>query len=138
MLLIILFISLGIAIFLLNKYTRREKSTNITDNITPLVEQTEPEVCCGAHEVCEKDSLLATSPDAVYFEDEELDVFRFRDEKSYSEKEIAQFEEVFFTLREDEIAEWLKSLQIRNINLPYDIKEEALLIVSERRYAHTH
>lgn len=136
MLLIILFICLGIVIYLLNKYTRRETPAKIADTLTPIIEDTE--VCCGAHEVCEKDSLLASSPNAVYFEDEDLDIFRFRDEKSYNPKEIALFEEVFFTLREDEIAEWLKSLQIRNINLPYAIKEEALLIVSERRYAHTH
>lgn len=136
MLLIILFICLGIVIYLLNKYTRRETPAKIADTLTPIIEDTE--VCCGAHEVCEKDSLLASSPNAVYFEDEDLDIFRFRDEKSYNAKEITLFEEVFFTLREDEIAEWLKSLQIRNINLPYVIKEEALLIVSERRYAHTH
>ena len=133
MLLIIIFISLGIAIYLLNKYTRREKAADIADTVTPVIENDGLEVCCGAHEVCETDSLLASSPTPVYFEDEELDTFRLRDEKTYSQQEIAQFEEVLFTLREKEVAEWLKSLQIRNINLPSIIKEEALLIVSERR-----
>ena len=44
-----------------------------------------------------------------------------------------QIADVFYTLKENEVASWLKSMQLRNIQLPIAIRDEALLIVSERR-----
>ncbi|MBR4971111.1 MAG: DUF1015 family protein, partial [Paludibacteraceae bacterium] len=41
---------------------------------------------------------------------------------------------VFYTLKEFDVAGWLKSLQLRGVELPEKIKEEALLIISERRF----
>ncbi len=137
MLVLFLFIGLGVLIYFLNKYTRIEPHNNTEKKQELEPTNQEPEICCGAHDVCEKDSLISSSPEAIYFEDEELDFFRYRTEDSYSQDEITQFEDVFYTLKEDEIATWLKSLQIRNITLPQSIKEEALLIVSERRFAHS-
>jgi hypothetical protein len=40
---------------------------------------------------------------------------------------------VFFTLRENELVDWLKSLQLRHVPLPPAIKEQALMIIAERR-----
>jgi len=37
--------------------------------------KTLPEGCCGAHEVCESETLLSGSDTIVYFEDEELDIY---------------------------------------------------------------
>ncbi|MBR8535100.1 hypothetical protein KEM09_00745 [Carboxylicivirga mesophila] len=89
--------------------------------------------CCGAHEVCEADSLLSSSDKAEYYEDEELDSYQAKQANSYSDEEIEQFREVLFTLKEREVAGWLKSLQIRGINPPDIIREEALMIVADRR-----
>ena len=38
-----------------------------------------------------------------------------------------------FILREVEVAGWLRSLQLRGINLPDALKDEAFLIIGERR-----
>lgn len=92
-----------------------------------------PDGCCGAHEVCENESLLAANTKIIYFADEELDDFKDRDPESYTTEEIEQFEEVFFTLRENELVDWLKSLQLRHVPLPPSIKEQALMIIAERR-----
>jgi hypothetical protein len=91
--------------------------------------------CCGAHEVCEADSLLSSSDKAEYYEDEELDLYQGREAGSYTDEQIEQFREVLFTLKEREVAGWLKSLQIRQVNPPEIIREEALMIVAERRGA---
>lgn len=100
-------------------------------------EKEEPRIiaddCCGAHEVCESDSLLSSSDKAEYYEDEELDVFKTKAANSYSDEEIEQFREVLLTLKEREVAGWLKSLQLRGINPPEIIREEALMIVADRR-----
>ncbi len=88
--------------------------------------------CCGQHEVCEKDSLLAAvSRDIVYYNDEELD--RFRGHASYSEEEAEEFREVLYTMRSEEVAGWVRSLQLRQIGLPDSVKDEVFLIVGERR-----
>ncbi len=99
-------------------------------------EEEEPEVCCGMHITCEKDSLLASvSPDVVYFDDEELDRFRGRRADDYSEAEIEEFRDVLLTLIPTDIAPWGRSLQLRGITLPAPVKEELLFIVAEARNA---
>ncbi len=92
-----------------------------------------PDDCCGAHEVCETDTLLSASDKAEYFEDEELDSYKEKDASDYSEEEIEEFREVLFTLKEKEVAAWLRSLQLRQINPPNIIREEALMIVADLR-----
>ncbi|MCQ2188315.1 MAG: phospholipase [Paludibacteraceae bacterium] len=89
--------------------------------------------CCGQHEVCEKTNLINTKLTAEYYDDEELDVLAGRDPKDYTEGELAELRHVFETLKEYDVAGWLRSTQLRNIELPEDIKEEALLIVSDLR-----
>ena len=90
--------------------------------------------CCGAHEVCEADSLLSNSDKIEYYEDEELDVYKNMHIEDYSDEQIEQFREILLTLRDIEVSGWLKSLQLRNINPPEIIREEALMIVADRRF----
>lgn len=92
-----------------------------------------PEDCCGAHDVCERDRLLSSTDEIVYFDDEELDALAGKDPYTFTEEEYDAVEEVLFSLRESDVAGWLRSLQLRNITLPQELKDEALLIVSERR-----
>ena len=98
----------------------------------PSVKQVQDMECCGQHEVCEKESLLAAlSKEIEYYNDEELD--RFRGKTTYSEEETEEFREVLYTMRSDEVAGWVRSLQLRQINIPDEIKDEVFLIVGERR-----
>ena len=83
--------------------------------------------CCGLHEVCEKDSLRALE-DIDYYEDEELD--RFRGRTAYSEEEVEEFREVLYTMRTDEVAGWMHCLELRQVNLPDELKDEAFLLMS--------
>ena len=90
--------------------------------------------CCGQHEVCERDSLLAAvSQEIEYYDDEELDQFRGREADDYNDDEIEMFRDILFTMKETEVAGWIRSLQLRAINLPDEMKEDIFLIVGERR-----
>lgn len=89
--------------------------------------------CCGAHEVCDKETLLSADDEIVYYQDEDLDHYQGRSAQSYSSAEIEDFREILYTMRDDEVAGWLRSLQLRNINPPIVIRDEALMIVSEVR-----
>ena len=99
----------------------------------PEVKEVDAE-CCGQHEVCEKDSLLAAvSKKIEYYDDEELDRFRGLEGDEYEEDAVDEFREVLYTLQSEDVAGWLRSLQLRGVNLPDTLKDEAFLIVGERR-----
>lgn len=90
--------------------------------------------CCGQHETCEKDSLLAAvSKQIEYYNDEELDRFRGWASDAYGEEEEDEFREILYTMRSDEVAGWVRSLQLRQVELPDAVKDEVFLIVGERR-----
>lgn len=90
--------------------------------------------CCGQHEVCEKESLLAAvSKQIEYYNDEELDRHRGRSSDAYSAEEAEEFREILYTMREEEVAGWVRSLQLRGVELPDEVRDEVLMIVNDRR-----
>lgn len=100
----------------------------------PSIKQIEDRECCGQHEVCEKESLLAAvSRQIEYYDDEELDSFRGRTSDSYTDAEIEEFSNILYTMHDDEVAGWVRSLQLRAVELPDQLKDEVFLIVGERR-----
>ena len=86
----------------------------------PEVKEVDVE-CCGQHEVCE------------YYDDEELDQFIGRAGDAYTEEETEMFRDVLYTTLDVEVAGWIRSLQLRGIELPDDLKDEVFLIIGERR-----
>lgn len=99
-----------------------------------LPAQDVPEVCCGQHAVCERDSLLAAVDSEIeYFDDEELDCYAGRGTGDYTQAETEQFRDVLLTLLPDDVAPWARSLQLRGIELPAPVREELLLMVGEAR-----
>ncbi len=125
--LILILAAFSLLIMLLTYLNRRKK------NIEVPIEVKYDEECCGAHEVCDRESLLNKELKIEYFDDEELDELASIPSEKLTPKQIAMIEEVFFTLKENEVAAWLRSLQLRNIELPPNLRDQALLIVSERR-----
>ena len=91
--------------------------------------------CCGQHQICEKESLLAAvSKQIEYYDDEELDRFKGRPSDGYSEEEIEEFRDILYSMQEVDVAGWSRSLQLRGIKLPDELKDELFLIVGERRF----
>lgn len=100
----------------------------------PSIKQVQDMECCGQHETCEKESLLAAvSKQIEYYDDEELDRFRGRESGDYSDEEVDEFRDVLYTMQDDEVAGWVRSLQLRAVALPDGLKDEVFLIVGERR-----
>ena len=99
----------------------------------PEVQEVNSE-CCGQHEICERDSLLAAvSKQIEYYDDEELDQFIGKAGDAYTEEETEMFRDVLYTTLDVEVAGWVRSLQLRGIELPDDLKDEVFLIIGERR-----
>lgn len=96
----------------------------------PTIQKPRPDGCCGKHAVCEKEEMAAAFSQPIeYFDDEELDAYKGRNSDSYTPDEVEQFEDVMTTMHPNEVADWLRSLQLRAINLPDDLKDEAMLLI---------
>ena len=120
--------------FVYNKCMERKVERGELTEVPP-VQEVDAE-CCGQHQVCEKESLLAAvSKQIEYYDDEELDRFKGRSSDSYTEAETEEFRDVLYTMREDEVAGWSRSLQLRGVALPDAVRDEVILIVEERREA---
>ena len=119
----------------LMEWRERKRKKAQTDNpqADKMIRVPVDDACCGRHLVCERESLLTTKPEIIYYDDEELDRLSGLDPQTYSEQDIRDLNEVFSTLRSEDVVGWLRSLQLRNITLPEELRDEALMIVSERR-----
>ena len=95
--------------------------------------------CCGAHEVCEKDSLIAAfAREPEYFDDEELDAYKGQDSAAYDERQAEEFREIFYSVLDSEKPRWIRSLQVRGIALPDQVKDEVLMVVNDLRREKAH
>ncbi len=131
--LIIIGVVAMIAGFLRNRSLQKKlEAGEITE--LPSIKQINDMECCGQHEVCEKESLLAAvSKEIEYYNDEELDRFQGRDASDYNTEDEEEFREILYTMRDDEVAGWVRSLQLRGVNIPEGLRDEVLMIVADRR-----
>lgn len=118
-LLIIIFVLLLAGYYLFNKFRGPIQDHHDHHPDTP------DGVCCGRHTVCDK----GYNNSNLYFDDEELDRFKERDENGYSDEEADEFRQVLYTMKEEEVEQWVKCLQTRQIALPAQIKDEVLLML---------
>ena len=93
----------------------------------------EEAICCGMHLVCEKTSLAVVSDEIIYYDDEELDRFAERDPRTYTAEEIEEFRDVMETLLPQDAPGWARSITLRKIELPEEVRDELFIIVSELR-----
>ena len=83
----------------------------------PLQEGVSCNTCNGENTKCEQECMMeAATKDIVYYDDEELDRFKGRAANNYSDEEVAG---------------WNRSLILRGINLPNQLKDEVIGFLSE-------
>lgn len=81
--------------------------------------------CSGIDPTCEQTCMMeAATKEIEYYDDEELDVFRGRPSDQYNDDEVEQFSQVLYTLQPQEVKPWGRSLTLRGIQLPDQIKDE--------------
>ena len=86
--------------------------------------------CNGSDPRCEQECMMeaATKP-IEYFDDEELDKFAERRSDSYTDDEAEMFREVLYTMKPEEVKDWCRSLTLRRISLPDQVKDEVMVII---------
>lgn len=88
--------------------------------------------CDGSDSRCEQECMLeAATKEIEYFDDEDLDAFRGRPSDSYSDSEAELFSEVLYTMRPEEVAAWSRSLTLRGINVPDQLKDELFMLLKD-------
>ena len=133
-------IILVIAIVLLGLVTyyfhRRDQRKQAAAGTPPPAEEkpAPPQECCGQHLVCERDSLLAGVSKAIeYYDDEELDEWKGTPADQYTPEQVERSRDIFYTLLPTDVPGWVRSLQLRQIEVPEALRDEILLVVNEQR-----
>lgn len=127
LILILSIVALGIFATLFSIISNRGKQ----DKEEPIKVVQTCATCDGsAATKCEQDCMMEASTKPVeYFDDEELDNFRGRQSDEYTDDEAQQFADILYTMRQDEVAAWCRSLNLRGISLPDQIKDETFMLM---------
>lgn len=124
--LIIALVVLGLASALIGLFTQRKGEEE------SLKEGVSCNTCNGENTKCEQECMMeAATKEIEYYDDEELDTYKGRAANDYSEEEVEQFAEILYTMKQEEVAGWNRSLILRGINLPDQLKDEVISFLSE-------
>ena len=88
--------------------------------------------CSGIDESCEQTCMMeAATKEVEYYDDEELDRFIGRASEDYTSEEAEEFMDVMQTMHPDEVKDWNRSLILRGINVPNQIKDDLIAMIQD-------
>lgn len=120
-------IALGLVVGLASVLTRKG---NDDDVVVPA--SGDCYSCNGGDPTCEQVCMMeaATKP-IEYYDDEELDRFIGRASEDYTSEEAEEFMDVMQTMHPDEVKDWNRSLILRGINVPNQIKDDLIAMIQD-------
>lgn len=125
LILVIALLLLGLGAALWSKYAP------IGEGSDEIIVATDCLTCSGYNNRCEQECMLeAATKEIDYYDDENLDVYKGRSSDAYTDKEADQFREVLYSMRQEEVAGWNRSLILREINIPNQVKDELILMIA--------
>jgi len=87
--------------------------------------------CDGTNTKCEQECMLETATKEIeYFDDEELDRFKGRPSCDFSDDEVEEFREIMYTMKPIEVKDWNRSLILRGVNIPDQMKDEVIMLIN--------
>ncbi len=123
--LLIILIALGVFVAVFSLIFRKEGET---DEITRA--DSSCAICSGIDPQCEQECMMeASTKEIEYYADEELDAYRGRPSDGYTDTEAEEFSEILYTMRPEEVKGWNRSLILRGINLPDQMKDEVIMMI---------
>lgn len=123
--LIISLLALGVIAAIIGLLSHNKNSDSDVINVG-----TDCNTCNGDNALCEQECMMvAATRDIEYFDDEELDVFKGRQSDSYTDEEVEQFREVMYTMRQSEVKDWNRSLILRGVAVPDQLKDELVMLM---------
>ena len=105
-------------------------SSSGDDDTDAIVTRPTCDTCNGEDTRCEQECMMeAATREVEYYDDEELDRFKGRPADCYTDDEAELFREVLMTMPQSDAKGWNRSLILRGINVPDQIKDELLLMI---------
>jgi len=102
------------------------------DKNVPIEVGNDCTTCSGDNAKCEQECMMeAATKQVEYFDDEELDRFVGRASHEYNDDEAEEFREVMETMQPEEVKAWNRSLILRNVAMPDQIKDEYILLATQ-------
>ncbi|MBQ5980793.1 MAG: hypothetical protein IJL54_01300 [Prevotella sp.] len=102
--------------------------TSNPDNV--IVPTSDCSSCDGSSDKCEQTCMMEASLKEIeYFDDEELDAFKGKPSNEYTDEEADMFSYVMETMNPKEVKDWNRSLCLRGINVPDQIKDEMFMLM---------
>jgi len=104
----------------------------LSDDVSPTVIGTTSKcsMCDGTNDKCGQECMMEAAARSIeYYDDEELDCFAGRPSSTYTDEEADLFRDVLYTMRQKEVAGWSRSLTLRGINIPDQIKDELVMLI---------
>lgn len=125
--LVIALIALGVIAAILGLLSHnKDSSSDVISNSTATCA-----TCNGNDPRCEQECMMEAATKSIeYFDDEELDKFKERQSDSYTDDEAEMFREVLYTMKTEEVKDWCRSLTLRRVSLPDQVKDEVMLIIA--------
>lgn len=139
--LIVSLVALGIVAALAGILRNRKLAKQLANGEIAEMPEVKMVLDCGA-DSCELDEgnscdLDCMTPiikqDIDYYDDEELDAYKGKASDQYTDDETEEFRNVFYTMQEEDVPGWVKSLQQRELEIPDSLKDEVLLVLREIR-----
>ena len=105
-------------------------SSSGDDDTDAIVTRPTCDTCNGEDTRCEQECMMeAATREVEYYDDEELDRFKGRPSDCFTDDEAELFREVLMTMPQSDANGWNRSLILRGINVPDQIKDELLLMI---------
>ncbi len=124
--LIVALIVLGIFSAILGLLSHNKKG----ESSVILADSSSCSTCNGDDPKCEQLCMMeAATREIEYFDDEELDRYKGRQGNQYTDDEAEEFRNVMLTMHQSEVSAWSRSLTLRGIEVPYQVKDELLMLM---------
>ena len=124
--LVVALIVLGIFSAILGLLSHNKKG----ESSVILADSSSCSTCNGDDPKCEQLCMMeAATREIEYFDDEELDRFKGRQGNQYTDDEAEEFRNVMLTMHQSEVSAWSRSLTLRGIEVPYQVKDELLMLM---------
>lgn len=120
-------------LFYRNETPEKGDETVASDDNSEMPARGCADEACGLRSICPSEQLLAgeCKQEITYYDDEELDAFKGRDENGYSPDEEEQWRDVLYTLQPADLLGWGQSIKHRGLVMPAAIREEFLQLAAE-------
>lgn len=123
-------VSVGLVLYVYDlRYRRLNPDEDEEAGNKASTEEPHGEICCGRHLICNKPLTPKPGEPIIYYDDEELDRFAGKNADDYTQEETEEIREVMETLLPEDVAGWVRSMQLRGINFPTTLRDELFILL---------